>query len=199
MNSKSLLLIFLALFFAFFLGCKDDDADTSDEPTGKLGDVGNTWTAKFNDTHDIRGEIIANDNGLITVEINLGGDIYTVKGRLTSDKLEDFIHSNNDITKPFTMVEWDAQVNDVYTFSIGELNFARHIIEIESYYVPALEKSLEMIGVMEYLPDAINFVMFGYTIRQINWYWHQTYGLVCIDIWTDDGQFFTIHFLTIEI
>jgi hypothetical protein len=199
MNSKSLLFIFLALFLAFFLGCKDDDEDTPDEPTGKLGDVGNTWTAKFDNTHDIRGEIIANDNGLITVEVNLGGDIYTVKGRLSSDKVEDFIHSNNDLTKPMTMVEWDAQVNDVYTFNMGDLNFARHIIEIEEYYVPALEKSLEMIGVYEYIPDALNFNMFGYTVREISWYWHQTYGLVCIDIWMDNGDFFTIHFLTIEI
>jgi len=197
MNSKSLFLILLVLF-AFLFGCKDKEEDTPAEQ-GKLGDVGNTWTAKFNDTHDIRGEIISNDNGIITVEINLGGDIYTVKGRLTDDKLEDFMHSGNDITKPFTMVEWGCQVNDVYTFNIEELNFARHVIEIETYYCQALDRSLEMIGVMEYLPDPINFNLFGYTVRQINWYWHQTYGLVCIDIWTDDGHFFTIHFLTIEL
>jgi len=201
MNSKSLLLLFLALFFAFFLGCKDkeEDDNTPDQPQGELGDVGNTWTAKFNDTHDIKGEIIENDNGLITVEINLGGDIYTVKGRLSSDKLEDFMHSNNDLTKPMTMVEWDAEVDDVYTASIGELYFVRQILEIESYYVPALEQSLEMIGVYEYIPDAINFNLFGWTVRAITWYWHQTYGLVCIDIWMDTGEFFTIHFLTIEL
>lgn len=199
MNSKSFLLIFLALFFAFFLGCKNDDEDNPDDQTGTFGDVGDTWTAKFDDTHDIRGEIIANDNGLITIEVNLGGDIYTVKARLSSDKVEDFIHSGNDITKPFTMVEWDGEEQDVYTFSMGEVNFARHIFEIETYYCPALEKSIEMIGVMEYIPDAFNFNLFGYTVREITWYWHQTYGLVCIDIWMDNGQFFTIHFLTIEV
>jgi hypothetical protein len=199
MNSRSLLLIFLALFFAFFLGCKDDDEDTPDDQTGTFGDVGDTWTAKFDDTHDIRGEIIANDNGLITIEVNLGGDIYTIKARLSSDKVEDFIHSNNDLTKPMTMVEWDCQVGDVYTFNIGDLYFARHIIEIEEYHVPALGKSLEMIGVYEYIPDALNFNLFGWTVREISWYWHQTYGLVCIDIWMSDGTMFTIHFLTIEV
>jgi len=50
-----------------------------------------------------------------------------------------------------------------------------------------------------YIPDAINFNFFGYTVREITWYWHQTYGLVCIDIWMDNGMFFTIHFLSIEL
>jgi len=197
MKTKNLFIVLLILVVIF--ACKKDkDTNTGGGGTGRvLGDVGNTWNAKFNGNQDIQGKIIGNDNGIITLTLTIEGKTETIKMKLTEDGVYDFIYSLGDTTKPFELVKWDAEIGTVWTFNVGNVYFARHVIEKETYYIEALHRSVPTIGVYEYIPDEIDYEMLGYVIREMTCYWHETYGLVCIDIWTEDGQWFEIKFVSI--
>lgn len=189
----------LALAILFSCAKKDDNDENNNATGGVLGDVGNEWAAKFDDTHDISAKILANDNGLITVEINIENEIDTIFLHFDGNRVSEYIHSDGDLTKPFTMVEFDADIGDVYTFHLGELYFSREVIEKETYYNEALGKEIPTIGVYEEIPYGINFQLFGVYITAIVWYWHPTYGLVCVDVYTSDGQYIEITFINIDL
>ncbi len=62
-----------------------------------------------------------------------------------------------------------------------------------------MNKDLETIGVYEWIPYAIPSEYFGYTIREIIWYWHPEYGLVCVDFWTDEGDYVKVVFIDVDV
>lgn len=191
----------LLLVLAILCSCakKDDNNSNSGDPQAILGDVGNEWTAKFNNEQTMSGKILANEDGYLTIEINLDDQIDTIYLHYDGNKVSEFIHSDGDLTKPFTMVEFDCKIGDSYSFQMGELNFYREVTEMESYYNEALGKEIPTIGVYEEIPYGINFQLFGYYIQSIIWYWHPTYGLVCVDVYTSDGQFIEIIFFQIDL
>lgn len=41
---------------------------------------------------------------------------YKIKGKVTSEGIEDYIHSEGDESKPFLLVKYDAKVGDKYSF-----------------------------------------------------------------------------------
>lgn len=41
---------------------------------------------------------------------------YKIKGKATSEGMQDYIHSEGDESKPFLLVKYDAKVGDKYTF-----------------------------------------------------------------------------------
>jgi len=198
---KYLKLLPLLFMIAVLLSCskKDDDTNNNNDNPGVLGAVGNEWSAKFNNNQDIFAKIIANDNGFISIEINLDGEKDTIYLHFKDNIVSEFIHSNGDLSKPFTIVEFDAKVGDFYTFNMEELYFYRDVIEIETYYITALGKEIETIGVYEEIPYGIDFQLFGITIRSITWYWHPDYGLVCVEIYTDQGDYIEIVFVQINL
>lgn len=189
------------LVLALLCSCakKDDDNANANNAQATLGDVGNKWTAKLDNEHDISAKLLANDDGYITMEITHSDQIDTIYLHYDGNKVSEFIHSNGDLTKPFTMVEFDCNIGDTYYFQMGELSFFREVIEMESYYNEALGKEIPTIGVYEEIPYGLNFQLFGIYIQSIIWYWHPTYGLVCVDIYTTDGQFIEVTFIQIDL
>ena len=181
-------------------GCsKKDDDNNNGNATAVLGEVGNKWSAKINN-HDISARILSNNDGLIELEVDMEGEKDTVLIEYKGNRISEFIHSGGDVSKPFTMVEFDADVGDFYSLSLeGGLYFQRDVIEKETYYIDALGKELPTIGVYEEIPYWLNLQIFGIYIESVIWYWHPDYGLVCVDIYTTDGQFIEVVFVTIEL
>ena len=197
---KNKVLPIFLLLLVIFAGCsKNDDQDNNTPEQGVLGDVGNEWKARFDGNQDIVGRIIENNNGYIEIVLTLGKSSDTIKGRITDNAVYEFAHSYGDITKPFTMIEFDAEVGEIYTHEFGGMWFERQVVEKEEYMINCLGKKLETIGVYEEIPSGLNIELFGFTIRTILWYWHPTYGLVCIEVWTEEGDYYEIEFVSIDI
>lgn len=198
---KNLLLVITILIplTLFFSHCNKDESNNTGAP-GILGDVGNVWNVKVNGIHDLSTEITAKEGNVVTLQVSYAKiTTKTLKFGLLGNEVVDYVYSQGNSTEPFTMVKFDANVGDMYYANINGITHYREVTEKNTYNVPALGKDLEMIGVYEEIPYEIPSNYFGYTIREIIWYWHPDYGLVCVDCWTDDGEYIKVVFIDIEI
>jgi len=200
MKIKRILTIFLILAVVFSCSDKNDDDDNDNITSCKLGEVGNSWDVKVDGSHNISTEIIAKDGDIYTLEVTYAKLITkTLKFGMTGNEVVDYVYSQGDAQKPFTMVKFDAEVGDMYDTEINGVYHHREVWEKETYYIPVLDKEIETIGVYEWIPYDIPSEFFGYTIREIIWYWHPDYGLVCVDVWTEEGQYISVDFVQIDL
>jgi|GEM_PF-884543 len=196
---KTIILLIFTLLLSAATGCKKKSDDRSN-PSVNLGAVGNSWTVKVQGTTDISAELTASEGSMRTVQVSWAKVFSkTVKFGLTTNEVIDYVYSDGDVEQPFTMVKFDAKVGDIYSTTIDGIIHTREVIEKKTYNIPALGKDLETIGVNEIIPVEIPSTFFGYTIRQIIWYWNPVYGLVCVDVYTDQGEYFTVDFITINV
>jgi len=207
MKTKTFL-TFLVLL-SFCISCStDEDENTTNETPRKFGQAGNEWKGNFPDgLSTISAKVISNTNGIINMEINFDGQflIYkiegtvTIKGRLTDNSISDFYYSEGDESKPFTLVEFDAEVGDKYFYNLGETQIEREVIGRESYHISALNKEVETIGVAEYIPEGVFPELMGYNFQIVYWYISPIYGLVCVELLTDEDELIVIEFTSIDL
>lgn len=192
--------LMLALIFVY--SCKKNSDDSSNNPPvqGVLGDVGNSWKIQVNGANDVSAEIVSKENNIRTVEVTYAKLVTkTVKFGFNGNEVVDYAYSQGDTTKPFTMVKFDANIGDSYSAEINGNYHYRQVIEKQTYFIDALNKEVETIGVYETIPEGIPSTFFGLTIRTIIWYWHPVYGLVCADVYLDDGSYIEVNFITIDL
>lgn len=200
MKIKRNLMVVLLLALLFSCSDKNDENPSDNSTSGKLGEVGNSWDVEVEGSHNISTEIIAKEGDIYTLEVTYAKLISkTLKFGMLGNEVVDYVYSQGDVQKPFTMVKFDATVGDMYHTEINGVYHHREVSEIKSYYIPALDKELETIGVYEWIPYEIPSDYFGYTIREIIWYWHPDYGLVCVDVYTDEGYYMNIEFISIDL
>jgi len=197
--------IFLVLFVSFSIiltTCKKDDNNEDDVPdTMSLAKVGNKYSTILPwGGGQVNGEILSSDNGVIEIRVNYNRATAIVKAKVTENSFIDFVYSFGDENKPFTLVNFDAKAGDIYTFSFGNLQIVREVTEVNSvYYITALGKDVSTICVMESIPYGLNITIGGKVIRTVFWYFSPIYGLVCIEVITDEGDYYEIILNSIEI
>lgn len=199
---KILNLISILLIVSLILSCSNDKEDETDnKPTsGSLGEVGSLWNVKVDNTHDLSIEILEQEGTVFTAEVSYAKFVNKeLKFGYTGNEIVDYVYGQGDISKPFTMVKFDAQVGDVYNANIGGNFHYREVVEKQTYHVDCLGKDLEMIGVYEEVPEGVPNTHFGFEIESIVWYWHQEYGLVCVEFYTTDGEFYEVEFVKITL
>ena len=207
MKTKTVLAFLILLSFCISCSTDKDDNTTTETPR-KFGQVGNEWKADFPDgLSTISAKIVSNTNGIVNMEINFDGQVLiykikgtiTIKGRLNDNSISDFYYSKGDESKPFTLVEFDAEVGDKYFFNLGKTQIEREVIERKKYHISALGKEVETIGVAEYIPEGVFPELFGYNFQIVYWYISPVYGLVCVELLTDEGELIVIEFTSIDI
>jgi hypothetical protein len=198
--------LFVLLVAAIIMGScnKKENNDTTDPnlPTHqKLGKVGNNLTASFPLGQQLSISITNNDNGLVTLNVTVDRSSFEVKGKITENSISDFVYSKGDLSKPFTLVEFDAKVGDRYTFQLDEYNeVEREVVEVDqSYYIDCLGRNVPTIGIAEYVPPGFFPEVFGYTIEVVWWYFSPDYGIVCVGFTTSEGDYFEVEFNSIEV
>lgn len=185
------------LVLILIAGCKKDDNGNSGTP-GNLGEVGNTWKVKIDGAHELSAEIVEKTDEIFTLQVSWAKfNVGILKFGFTGNEVVDYVYSHGDESQAFTMVEFDAKVGDIYSLNIKGVSHIRQVTEKSKYYIPALDKDLETIGVYEEIPPEVQSEYFGLTITSIVWYWHPDYGLVCVDFYTSDGAYHKVEFIQI--
>lgn len=197
MKTKLISLILLSFLF-LFSDCKKDKEDS--RSVMDLGTPGNTWTGRFSDGQPMSAKVVSKNNGIITIGATIQRDSIVIKVLITENSISDFVYSGGDESRPFTLVKFDGKVEDTYRFEFGNLEVVRQIVETgHSYDVPCLGKKVESIGVAEYIPYGLYPKINGYTARIIYWWISPEYGITCIEIDTDEGEFLNFNMEEIKL
>lgn len=201
MKTKLILLMTLS-FVLLITNCKKDNENGAQLTTAeRLGKVGNTWNGTFPEGQKMSAQITKNENSIVTLKVDFEGEIYEFKLKISDNSISDFVYSNGDESKPYTLIQKDAKVGDRYTYeSNGYAMGEREVVEVGTeYHINCLGKKIPTIGVAEYIPYGLYPTIFGYTISLITWYISWEYGIVCIGISTYEGDYFEIEFSIITV
>lgn len=111
---------------------------------------------------------------------------FSIKFKATSEGLQDFVHSELDETKPFTLVKYSANVGDKYEFTDKDGNqFVRKVIyrsTTDDY--PVVFWRIKVIKVEETITEGPLKDLVG----KITYYTNHKFGLVGIEWTRADGK-----------
>ncbi len=123
--------------------------------------------------------IDSTDKNNIKVDIN-------IKAKVTSEGIQDFVHSQGNTNKPFTVVKYDAKVGDKYNFVDSDgSHFQREVTyrsKTDDY--PMGFWFIKVIKVEETEIEGRNKELFG----KITYYTNHKFGLVGMEWTKPDGQ-----------
>jgi hypothetical protein len=131
MKQKKELLSFLLLMIMLGLSSCDwlNPNKEITDPSKTMGKVGNYWTATVPDAPDAKITINSNSNGNVIATIPYNGVNYEVEGKITDNGFSDYVYSNGDKSKPYTLVKFDANVGDKWEYKIGNQTVTREVVK----------------------------------------------------------------------
>ena len=173
----------------------------------ELTKVGNEYGVyiKLNDKPlnlKTEAKIVENDNGIITIRIKINldnlnpmykavipeeyldanGNVDTkIKYKVTSEGIQDFYHSKQDVSKPFTIVKYANDVGTKYTFKREDGRVVTREITAKSTEddFPLGYMLIKTITVVE--------VHEGQTVTKVIYYTNHKFGLVHVKLYFKDG------------
>src|SRR6056297_942203 len=119
-------IIIVAFFFhsCDLLNFNNEETD----PEKTMGKPGNYWTAGAPGYGDAELTINENNDGDVVGSLIFDGTSYTVEGKITDKGIYDYVYSNGDKNKPFTLVKFDAKVGDKWEFNVGNKKVVREVV-----------------------------------------------------------------------
>jgi hypothetical protein len=175
MKTFKTLMAFLTMIVIVVVACEKDEFDVNDT----FGEVGNYWSiyADNNDLGDVT--ITENKNGNFVASFNYEGAMHTVEGKITSNGIYDYVYSNGDKSKPFTLVKFDASVGDEWAYNVGDKRVVREVVrksttdDVEyGFYL------VKTIDVEETIPTGTMINGSPSQIKKILWKFNHKFGFI---------------------
>jgi len=186
MNFKLKWALYSLVFLFVLAACADDDEVTDPEQT--MGKVGNYWSAGASGYNDGQLTITENNGGDVIGSLSFEGSIYTVEGKVTDNGIYDYVYSNGDKSKPFTLVKFDANVGDKWEFNVGNQKVVREVVrkstEDDVEYGFWLVKTID---VKETIPAGTIIKTAESEVKEILWQFNHKFGFISATITTVDG------------
>lgn len=114
---------------------------------------------------------------------------FEIKSKVTSEGMQDFHHSEGDLSKPFTLVKYNAKVGDRYEFTDKEGNkYVRKVTKRSSDDDFPLGFWLIKVIVVE---ETIEEGPYKDILGKLIFYTNHKFGLVGVE-WEKDGKKYTI-------
>ncbi|HNQ36604.1 MAG: hypothetical protein KA780_10050 [Prolixibacteraceae bacterium] len=173
----SLLTIFS---LGLLLSCdKDTGLEDVTDPDATLGKVGNYWNLKSTGYANSKITISSNTNGEVVGSYTFNGKTYTLEGKITENGIYDFVYSNGDKSKPFTLVKFDARVGDKWEYKVGNQTVVRKVVhkstEDDTFYGPMIIKTID---VEETIPEGVQVKGAASPFTKILWKFNHKFGFI---------------------
>lgn len=173
----SLLTIFS---LGLLLSCdKDTGLEDVADPDATLGKVGNYWNLKSTGYANSKITISSNTNGEVVGSYTFNGQTYTLEGKITENGIYDFVYSNGDKSKPFTLVKFDAKVGDKWEYKVGNQTVVRKVVhkstEDDTFYGPMIIKTID---VEETIPEGVQVKGAASPFSKILWKFNHKFGFI---------------------
>lgn len=166
------------------------------DPEKTMGKVGNYWEASANGYSESSIEIQSNDDGNVVATLNFNGTNHTVEGKITDKGIYDYVYSNGDTKKPFTLVKFDAEVGDKWTFKVGNQTVTREVVRKsetdDTFYGFMLVKTID---VEETIPTGTVVNGSASQIKKIAWKLNHKFGFIAATVTKTDNSVVNVYSL----
>jgi hypothetical protein len=168
------------LFLFFYTGCDllNFNAEETD-PSKTMGKVGNYWSLSSTGYTDSRITIDSNTDGNVAGSVLFNGKTYQLEGKITDQGIYDYVYSNGDHKKPFTLVKFDANVGDQWEYKVGTQTVVRKVTRKsttdDTSYGFLLIKTIE---VEETIPTGVQVKGGASQFTKIVWKFNHKFGFI---------------------
>jgi hypothetical protein len=184
MKKLKTILAFLITAIVVVVACEKDEFDVTDT----FGEEGNYWTMYVDNQNVGEVTIDKNNNGNFEASFVYDGNMHTIEGKITKNGIHDYVYSNGDRSKPFTLVKFDASVGDEWAFNVGDQRVVREVVRKSStddveygfYYIKTID-------VEETIPAGTMVNGSESEIKKILWKFNHKFGFIEADITKTDN------------
>ncbi len=171
------------------LNLGDDNKITgSTDPSETLGVVGNWWKAKATGYSDATLLVTDNKDGLVTASLSYNGKTFEYQATVTTDGIFDYVYSNGDTKKPFTLVRFDAKVGDKWEYKVGSKKVVREVVrkstEDDVQYGFFLVKTID---VEETIPEGVEVRGGVAPVKKVLYKFNHKFGFIAATLTKTDG------------
>jgi hypothetical protein len=218
MKTKNLIYSLVILLLSGIAACDLLDANKEEtDPSKTLGKEGNFWSANIPGVGITKITIDENKDGNVIATIPYNGENYEIEGKITDNGFYDYVYSNGDKSKPFTLVKFDANVGDKWEYKVGNQVVTREVVKksttddteyngfwliktidvletIPSGFVFAGGVSLLKSGSLSNQENSMVKVNNGVTqVKSILWKFNHKFGFIAAEITKTDDTKVTIY------
>lgn len=159
------------------------------DPEQTMGKVGNYWSAGASGYDNGEITIDENNDGNVVATLVFEGSNYEVEGKITDNGIYDYVYSNGDKKKPFTLVKFDAKVGDKWEFNVGNKKVVREVVrkstDDDTEYGFWLVKTID---VEETIPTGTMIKGEESDVKKILWKFNHKFGFIAADVTKADGS-----------
>lgn len=196
MKSKILFSLFSLLILSGMAACDllNFDKDEETDPEKTMGKVGNYWEGSIPGVGYATVTIESNSDGNVIASVPYNGKSYEIEGKITDNGFYDYVYSNGDHSKPFTLVKFDANVGDKWEYKIGNQVVTREVVRKSTtddtpYHGFWMVKTID---VLETVPPGVE-VMGGATkVKTILWKFNHKFGFIAAEVTGTDNTKVTV-------
>ncbi len=186
---KKFAFISAIILSCFVLSCNLLDKEVTD-PDKTMGKPGNYWKAGANGSSaSATITIDKNSKGNVVATLTYQGKSHEIEGKVTSDGIYDYVYSNGDKNKPFTLVKFDAKVGDKWEFNVGSKKVVREVIkkstDDDTPYGFFLVKTID---VEETVPSGVEVNGSVAQAKKIVWRFNHKFGFISATVTKTDNS-----------
>lgn len=163
----------------------DKISDLTLNPDETVAKEGNYWITQGSDIPNTTVTVSENKKGVATMSFSYNGEDYAIKAKVTKTKVQDFVYSNGDEDKPFTLVDFDAKVGDKWEYKVGTETVVREVVHKstdDDYMVWALGMMIKVSQVEETIPEGIMVMGYPTGAKKILWTFNHKFGWIGAEI-----------------
>lgn len=197
MTKKSFLLILtmgvlINLASCDWLNIGGNKEETDPEKT--MGKVDNFWTVTTAGYSNATITIVDNEDGNVVANLSYDGDSYEVEGKITDKGIYDYVYSNGDKSKPFTLVKFDAEVGDRWEYKVGNQTVVREVVKKSTTDdTPYGFMYVKTVDVLETIPEGVHVKNGMSQASQILWKFNHKFGFIAAEVTALDGSTTTVN------
>ncbi len=164
------------------------------DPDKTMGKVGNYWEASVPGLGSATVTIDGNDDGDVIASFPYQGKTYQIEGKITDNGFYDYVYSNGDKDKPFTLVKFDANVGDKWEYKIGNQTVTREVVKKSttddtSYHGFWMIKTID---VLETVPAGVQVRGGVSQVKTILWKFNHKFGFIAAEVTKTDNSKVTV-------
>ena len=190
MKKLFVLFVLIGMSLLFVSSCNMID-DITFDPDETVAKEGNYWTTQGSNIPNTTVTVSENKKGVATMSFNYNGEDYEIKANVTKTKIQDFVYSNGDEDKPFTLVDFDANVGDKWEYKVGTETVVREVVHKstdDDYLVWALGMMIKVSQVEETIPEGITVMGYPAGAKKILWTFNHKFGWIGAEITKRDDS-----------